>query len=265
MANNYVVSKGEMFFAPFKPGTQTPGGERKIGNSPEFTMTIETEDLDHFSSERGIREKDDSMALEVTRSGTLTTDNIVADNIALFFFGSKQALAITGATVTGEAIADVELGMTYQLGTSSTHPSGARGLTTHTVGPPIKKVIVKKASVEMVEGVDYTIDMDLARLTILAGGTLVEGDDITVDYKTSTQTRTRVISGSTAIEGSLRFISYAPKGVKQDVFIPWAKITPNGDISFIGEDWQQLPFSIEALKKSDLEAIYVDGRALVAA
>ena len=264
MANNYVVSKGEMYFAPFKTGTQIPGGERKIGNSPEFNMTIESENLDHFSSEKGIREKDDSMTLEVTRTGSMITDNIVAENVALFFFGTSEKLSITGATVTGEAIADVELGLTYQLGTSSTHPSGARGLDIHTAGPPAKKVIVKLASTEMVEGVDYTIDMDLARLTILSGGTLVAGDDITVDYKTKTQTRTRVISGSTALEGTLRFVSYAPKGAKQDVFMPWVKLTPNGEISFIGEDWQQLPFNIEALKKTGLEAIYADGRAVTA-
>ncbi len=264
MANNYVVSKGEMYFAPFKPGTQIPRGERKIGNSPEFNMTIESEELDHFSSEKGIREKDDSMTLEVTRTGSLITDNIVPENIALFFFGTSENLSITGATVTAEAIADVELGNTYQLGATLALPSGARALDIHTVGPPAKKVIVKKASTEMVEGVDYTIDMDLARLTILAGGTLVEGDDITVDYKTKTQTRSRVISGSSALEGSLRFISYAPKGVKRDVFMPWVKLTPNGEISFIGEEWQQLPFNIEALRKTGYEAIYADGRAVTA-
>lgn len=262
MANNYTIGKGEMYFAQFKPGTQIPMGERKIGNTPEFTLTIESENLDHYSSERGTREKDDSVTLETTRTGSVVTDNIVAENVALFFFGTVQPLAITGATVTGEALADVEPGLYYQLGTSPTHPSGARGLDYLT--PSTVKVLVKKGATTLTEGVDYSIDMELARLGILAGGTLVSGDDITVDYKTKTQTRTRIISGSTAIEGSLRFVARNPKGELRDVFLPWAKITPNGDVSFIGEDWQQLPFNLEVLRKTGLEAIYADGRAVTA-
>lgn len=261
--DNYVLGKGEIWFAPFKVGTQVPRGERYFGNTPEFALTIEAENLEHYSSDRGIREKDDSVVLETTRSGSLTTDNIAPDNVALFFFGQKLNIAIAATTVTNEALADVEPGLTYQLGAGPAHPAGHRGLVVHTTGTPDKKVIVMKGVTELVEGTDYTIDMTLGRLTFLTGGAIVDGDDLTVSYKVGAQTRERIISGSSAIEGAMRFIARNPKGKLVDYFLPWVKITPNGDYALKGDEWQQIPFNIEALRKSGFEAIYADGRPLM--
>lgn len=69
-------------------------------------------------------------------------------------------------------------------------------------------------------------------------------------------------SGAAAIEGSLRFISFNPKGDKIDYFMPKVSITPNGDFAMKGDDWQILPFTIEVKKKGELAAIYADGRPL---
>ncbi|HYD04658.1 MAG TPA: hypothetical protein VEC60_02990, partial [Reyranella sp.] len=124
--NNYVLGKGEVYFAQFKPGTQTPGGERYIGDTPELALTIETQDLDHFSSDRGIREKDDSTTLEVTRRGNMTCQNIDPKNLALFFFGASSVLAQVVATVADEAFNDVEVDHWYQLGVSASNPTGVR-------------------------------------------------------------------------------------------------------------------------------------------
>lgn len=259
--NNYTLGRGKVFFAPFLPNTQTPTGERYLGNTPEFSMNITSQNLDHYGSDEGIREKDLIIPLEVTRAGSLTTDNVDPRNLALFFFGSYTALAITGSTVTGEVLTDVEPGLFYQLGMTNANPSGARGLDIHTAGPPAKNVIVKKASTELVEGTDYAIDMELARLEILAGGALIKGDDPTVDYKIKTQTRDRIVSGSTAIEGALRYLAKNPAGKNIDYYFPWVKITPNGDFQLKAEQAvQAIPLNIEALKLTGREAIYADGR-----
>ena len=73
-------------------------------------------------------------------------------------------------------------------------------------------------------------------------------------------TRDRVISRGQTVEGSLRYLANNPAGANIDYFMPWVKITPNGDFSLKGDEWQTVPFNIEILKKGDLEAIYVDGR-----
>lgn len=260
MADNLTLGRGEVHFAQFKPGTQVPKGERYFGNTPELNLTINAQTLDHFSSDRGIREKDNSVTLETTRTGSTITDNINPDNVALFFFGSVEDLAIASVTVTDELLNDVELGLTYQLGTSGAHPSGHRGLDEVASGV---NVIVSVGDDTIVAGSNVTVDMELGRLTVLADATdIVDGDDLKIDYKVKAQTRTRIISGTQAIEGSMRYISKNPVGKLIDYFMPWVKITPNGDYALKGEEWQQLPFTLEVLKKPGLEAIYADGRPL---
>lgn len=260
VTNNYTLGRGKIYFAPFKPNTQTPRGERYLGNTPEFSMNITSQNLDHYGSDEGIREKDLIIPLEVTRAGSLTTDNVDPRNLALFFFGSYTGLAITGSTVTAEAITDIDIGEFYQLGMTNANPSGARGLDIHTAGPPAKNVVVMKGAAELVEGTDYAVDMELARIEVL-GGALTKGDNITVSYKIKTQTRDRVVSGSTAIEGALRYVAKNPAGKNVDYYFPWVKITPNGDFQLKAEQAvQAIPLNIEALKLTGREAIYADGR-----
>jgi hypothetical protein len=259
MANNYTLGRGQLWFGKFLAATQTPEGERYLGNTPEYNMTIEAEYLDHFSSEQGIKEKDESIPLQVTRTGSMTTDNIDPKNVALFFFGSASVLAQGAVTVTDEVLTVIP-GLTYQLGVSNSLPAGHKGLDLFSAGPDVKVVVTNNAgTTTYAEGTDYTIDMELARLTILSTGTIVAGN-IKVDYKVLAKSRDRVISGSQAIEGSLRFIAVNPKGANFDYFMPWVKITPNGDYSLKGEEWQTIPFNVEILKKTGLEAIYLDGR-----
>lgn len=259
-AQNYTLGRGKVYFARFKPGTQTPGVERYIGNTPEFSLTIEEEKLDHFSSDAGIREKDDSISLEVNRSGSLTTDSIQPENVALFFFGENTILADAGGSIVDEVVdADgVVPGGYYQLGTSDSRPSGAR---------MISAVVVKDdatAPTTFTVDDDYTVDLATGRLYIVPaedGGTIAEGDVLEVSYTIAASSRDRIISGSQPVEGALRFVADNPKGPNKDYFMPWVQITPNGDYALKGDEWQTIPFSMEILKRTTREAIYVDGRA----
>lgn len=258
MANNYTLGRGELHFAQFKPNTRTPGGERYIGNSPEFTATIENENLDHFNSDRGVREKDESIALQTNRTATFTTDNVSPENLALFFFGSKTALTSAGGPVSDEAFEGVEKGLSYQLGATNANPAGARNVST---------VVIKdeaEPATTFTEGTDYTVDLTLGRFTVLEGGAITEGANLLADYEEQGGTRERVVSGSQAIEGQLRYIAYNPAGKQFDWVMPWVKITPNGDFALKGDEWQTIPFTVEILRKEGLEAIYIDGRPLAA-
>jgi hypothetical protein len=253
MAKNYTLGRGEVHFSRFIGTTQNPEGFRYIGNTPEFNLTIETEDLDHFSSDRGIREKDDSVPLETTRQGTLTTDDVQPENLAYFFFGSVSALVVAGGAVTDEQINDVKKGYGYHLGVTTTRPEGA----THLTAPSSTVVVTTNPTgTTYVENTDYTIDMATGLLTILATGTIVEGSDLLVDYNVAAGTRTRIISGSNPIEGSLRYYAKNPKGRQLSAFMPWVKLSPNGDFALKGEEWQQIPFNVEVLKISNREAVY---------
>ncbi|MDQ0317723.1 hypothetical protein [Amorphus orientalis] len=251
--NNYVLGRGELYFAQYLPGTRTPGGERYLGNTPEFNATIETENLDHYNSDRGINEKDASIPLQVNRTASFITDNIHVNNIQLFFYGSSEVLTDAGGAVTGEVISGVQPGMIYQIGMSETNPVGVRAISS-------TGFTASQGGSELTAGEDYEIDFDQARLKILEGGAVTPDGDISLDYTTLASTRTRVISGRTPIEGALRFISRNPVGSQPVWYMPWVKLRPNGDYALKGDEWQQIPFNVEILRKAGVEAIYVDGQ-----
>ncbi len=254
---NYTLGRGKLMFGQFLPGTQRPNGERYLGNSPELTYTAEQETLDHYYSDGGIRVKDASVILQQDYMGNFTLDDINLANMAMFFLGEAQTLSVVGGPVTDELHSGVRLGFRYQLGTSDTNPQGVRQVSAVTVSK-----VDTPSPVPLVAGQDYVVDEALGAIQLLDGGTLADGDDITVDYTVDASTRDQMISKGQTIEGSLRYIADNPRGAGQnfDYFMPYVKITPNGDLSMKGDDWMTVPFSIEILKKGALEAIYIDGR-----
>ncbi len=255
MSDNLTLGRGELWFAPYKTGTTTPRGERYIGNTPELNLTIENEMLDHFNSDHGVNEKDDSIVLSTNRTGSFTTDNIHPENIALFFLGSAQLVTTSAATAAVSTLEDVEGGLTYQLGTTNAAPAGARNVSNVVVkyGPTYTNTATKDTH--------YTEDLALGRVTVIAGSALA-GEDMQVTFDIAASTHQQVISGATAVEGALRFISYNPKGERIDYFMPQASISANGDYALKGDEWQSIPFNIEVKKKGSLAAIYADGRPM---
>lgn len=254
-AMNYTLGRGELYFNQFKPGIMSGIGERYFGNTPEISISIESETLDHYNSDRGIREKDDSVILETNRTMTFTTDHISPPNLALFYLGSVDALTVMSATGEEETFQDVTPGLFYQLGVTQVNPTGAR---------LVSNVVVTNDDVTpttFVEGTDYAVNAELGRIEILEGGNIPKGTNIVVTYDVAASTREVVISGSAAIEGSLRYVAQNPKGKNIDYYFPYVKISPNGDFALKGDEWQQIPFTVEILRRPGFEAIYATSRA----
>lgn len=258
MAQNYTLGRGKVFFSRFRPNTQQPEGFFYIGNTPEFSLTIESETLDHFSSDEGIREKDDSVPLEVTRSGSLTTDNIDPKNVALFFFGDDSVISQTTVAPAPETLTDVIAGHTYKLGVTALAPAGVFGLDS--TGLTVEKVATP-SNIPLAATTDYIIDLDAGLITFVETGQVNTGDDVIVTYGLRASSRSRVISGSEPVEGAMIYRSFNPKGDDVVFYMPYVKITPNGDYALKGDEWQQIPLSLEVLKPTapNTEAIYRDG------
>lgn len=253
-SENYTLGRGELHFSRFKTGTQIGEGYRYLGNSPEFALTLETETLDHFNSDRGIREKDKSITLEVSRSGSIVLDEIDEDNLAYYFFSAagKETVTQAGGAVTGFAINDVIPGRSYQLGEDATDSVGDVKIST--TGLSVKKGATVFDILD-----DYLVDYERGILTIVEGGAIVDGDEITVDYTTLAASYDRVISGSEKVEGSLKYITRNATGPDRVINMPYVTLAPNGDYNLKGDDWQQIPFTVEVLRKGAQEAIYIVG------
>ncbi len=251
-SENYTLGRGELHFSRFKSGTQVGEGYRYLGNSPEFSLTLETEELAHFNSDRGIREKDKSITLEVTRSGSIVLDEINEENLAYYFFSAagKETITQAGGSVTGFAIADVIPGRSYQLGEDATDAVGDVKISN-------TGLTVKKGATTFTLLDDYVVDYERGLVTIVEGGAIVAGDDITVDYTTLAASYDRVISGSEKVEGSLKYITRNATGPDRVINMPYVTLAPNGDYNLKGDDWQQIPFTIELLRKGAMESIYI--------
>ncbi|ODU49073.1 MAG: hypothetical protein ABS92_06780 [Thiobacillus sp. SCN 63-374] len=251
--SNYTIPKGRIYF-------DDGNGEEYLGNTPGADLGIESTTLDHFSAESGIREKDDSALVEITRTLTITADDISTANWARFIIGTvgakaQTAVAVADATLGATPLGKVKQGRHYQLGVTTDNPSGVRAVT---------GVAIKVGAATMVLNTDYTLDATLARIYIIPGGGIADDDIVLESYTPTAGNREQVISASSAAtSGAMRFVADNPKGTNRDIFLPSVNLKPTGTAQLKGEnaEWMQLGFEIEILKKdASTGAIYIDGR-----
>ena len=256
---NYVLGSGELYFAPFAPNTRVPAeGQGYFGNTTEINLTVESEVLDHYDTDHGIRSKDDSVLLEKNMSGSFITDHISPSNISKWFTGQASIVTQVSATATAQTINSVKRGTRYQLGVSGPNPSGVRGVTN--VGA-VK--VDTPSNVTLVLNTDFRVDADTGAVIILPSSALVDdGDDVIVTYDTSATTYNRITSGTEAnLEGELFYKAINGKGLNFDYYFPYVQLAPDGDYALKGDDWQQLGFTFQALQRDNNTAVvYTNGR-----
>lgn len=248
MANPYTLGRGKLYFR--RAGTE---GFRYFGNTPEVNISISEEKLEHFSSDEGVREKDLSIPLTANRTGSFITDSIKPENVALFFFGEISPINQSLTPVSDEGIDDVQQDYLYQLGETPQAPAGVRG---------VGNVVVVSAvdpSPAFIVDVDYTVDLDAGAIYIIPDGGIVNGTDLLVDYNILAATYTRILSGATAVNGSLRYLESNAEGPDKVIFMESVNLSPNGDFALKGDELQQIPFTMEILKPAVNAAIIVDG------
>ncbi len=257
MAENLAIGKGELWFAPFKPGTQEPDGFYFVGNCPELNLNREADTLPHYSSTAGFRRKDEEITIESRMNGSIMCDDVRPQTAALFLMGEEIVLTVASATALSSLIVGAKKGRTYQLGETANQPSGARQIEN------VEVTLTLTPATVYVEGTDYTVDLELGLLTILAGGTIAANANLTVNFDQVAHTRSQVIASDNEAQGAMKYIAHNPIGKNQDYFMPWVKVRPNGDISLISEEWMMIPLTVEALYKGDLSLCYLDGRPLI--
>jgi hypothetical protein len=253
---NYTLGRGELHFDKFVPGTFNKTGERYLGNTPELNRTTESENLEHFNSDRGIRIKDKVVVLEKNDSGTFIADEISDENMALWFLAEEQVVTqtTTASIVLNIAANRVKPGTYIQLGESQANPTGHRNVTVASVtSDPVGTTYTNLD--------DYTVDPVLGRLYIVPGGAIDGTDPLIVTYGTTASTRKQLVVGDgTLVEGSLRFISYNPTGPRRDFLWPYVQLRADGDLAMKGDEWQQLSFAFDILKRQGYASEYIDGQ-----
>lgn len=252
-ANKNTLGRGSLFFDRFLPNTATRQGELHLGNTPELGLNVETEKLEHYSSERGLKTLDDSVTLQVSRSGSFITDHINVENMELFFFGVGSTVTQVATPVADEAIT-VQQGRHYQLGQTAGNPQGIRGIGSVSVQDDTD-------TTTYVEDTDYSLELGQGRIYIIPGGGISDDDVLHIDYTPEVNSRSRIITEDNVIFGALRFLSQNPTGDRLDHYWPKTQLSPGGDFALKGDEWQQMPFGFDILKLDDATAAhYIDGQ-----
>lgn len=255
---NLVLGRGRVYVDRYdEAGNLT--GEVYIGNTPSLSMTGDEETLEHVSSDEGLREVDEEIALSQSDQISFTTDDIQPFNLAMFFRGVDETFAQAAVAAVAENVV-VQRGRWYQLGTDDNNPTGKRALTltsvTDNAGPP---VAIPNAAA------NYTFDGDLGRIFIKADAPDIEdGDTVIVTFDVEASSRSVIISRADQVMAAVRFISANPHGAQRDHYWPKVRLAPDGDYELKGDDWQEIGFQGTVLTKTGLQRHYADGRAVVA-
>lgn len=247
-----TLGSGKIFFDQ-EDATGAATGERYLGDTPGFTVSIATEKVEDYTSDGAVAQKDVNVTTKITRTAKITCKNVDVDNLALFVMGDTSSVAQTAGSVVAEAINNAQPGRFYQIGSTALDPNGARAITAVAVKDAIPTTYV--------EGTDYDLDLAMGRLYIIVGGTIVAGTNLLVDYTTPANTRDRITTNSLGAKfGQLRFIADNTVGANRDLLGPRVELSPSGDLAWKSRDTiQQMEFDTEFLATA-LPAMYIDGR-----
>jgi len=238
----YTLGRGKVYFAPLV--NSKPGGYRELGNCPEFTMTIESEKLEHQSSQGGLKVIDKEVIIATKLNVSFNCDELSFDNQSLFFSGTQVA-APTNPAIAGFAdynmITDVVKGRWYDI----VNAAGVRAYDVESASVTVQKT----PATAMVLGTDYLLDLEFGRIFFLTTGiVIVDGDEIDVTlaadalakpiYEVQALTQTNII-------GALKFIgSNAANNDKMTEYqIHQISLKPEGDFSGISDEFTQMGFT----------------------
>ena len=267
--DNLVVGRGRIYFDQLIKGAYQ--GERYLGNTPDFSMSTSVDKLYHFSSDRGLRQKDKSINLETTRSLSLTTDNISVENVALFFAGKIMSSLSTAQTDVKENVnggAKVMRGRQYQLGVTTAMPMGQGAIKAGSFNIVYAdagtSISTGSGDISTLPGVttlppeNYELDYVTGALWIESDAPDILGDvQLVVSYDRVASSRDIVISSDDVIEGALRFVSDNPEGDNMSYYFPKVSIATDGDYALKGDDWQQIGFTADVLVRDcETQAVY---------
>lgn len=127
-SENYVFGRGILYLA-IVAADGTVMGERDLGNTPGFTLSVATDRFQHTSSRSGLAKTDLDIPIKTTLSAKITIEDMSPENQALFIAGSTRDIAQASGSVTGEEVKNAAGGFEYQLGTTAGNLSGVRGIS----------------------------------------------------------------------------------------------------------------------------------------
>ena len=260
---DYSLGRGTVYESGIVTATEKPddNGWRDLGNCPEFTVSIETEKLEHKSSRAGLQVVDKEVILSQKMAIAFTLDELNDENVANFLSGTTAShtnVAIAGFTII-EMVALVVLGRWYDI----VNAAGERAYDIETADLQLDET--SGAPVLLVEGTDYTLDLKMARIFLLSTATnIAAGEPMSVTLTANAGAKVvEEVRGMTQgnIIRAVKFIGENPANANKQREHQFHKVTlsSEGDLPLIGDEYATMQFSgtVESSVLADADAPFV--------
>lgn len=245
---DYTLGRGVVRFAKLTAaGVPDSDGFRDLGNAPEFSINVSSEELTHQSSREQIKFTDKRVTISQEIGVSFQLDEMNFQNLADAFSGTTETYDNPHDTVFSSVVSSsVKKGAWYQLKDASgnrVYNLGAAGLTYAIEQDPAGTPVV------LVAGTDYEIDEELGLLRILPGSAVLDGDTIGLDVTAGASTPVDLDQVNAlqvaAVEGALLFVqeNAADGGNKVEYLFHKVSLSSDGDLSLIGDEFQVANFS----------------------
>jgi hypothetical protein len=222
----YTLGRGVLLFKPLGEN-----GFQDFGNVKDFSLTVKTEKLEHYSTREGIKVKDAEIVKSQEFNVSFEIDELRIETLEKFALASRTDTNITAGSVVDEAMNSVKQGFWYKLAHEKIRRTPAPVVTNDAASPTT-----------YTEGTDYILDHGAGAIYIVPGGNITDGTNLRIDYSYDAMTKTTLQSGQKyQIVGTLWFKGDPPKGQVLDV-IGDVSLTPSGELKLIGDDWLSVKF-----------------------
>lgn len=214
------AGQGPIYIGDFNATTLNIDNEVAVGCGSrvlKLAMSRETQEIKESCSGQRLT----LLEYETSKSANATLELLEFDKemLAMAVYGTSAA--VTGSTVTGEALPTMVAGGVY-----------------HTKHPKVSSVVLKDSAgvpVTLVAGTDYRVDdADYGRIVILSLGAYTQ--PFTADYAYAGYSKIKPFSIAAPVK-ALRFdgISTAD-GSKVRVILPKIQFSPTTEFNFVGDE-----------------------------
>lgn len=258
---DYFLGRGIIYLAELDSNL-LPKEYRDLGNSPAFSITVESEELLHQLSRTGLRVTDKRITLSQDISLSFQLDEISHDNLALFFTGTTESVvnpAVAGVGSMGSPIAitaDAVLGRWYDLKTAY-DGTGTPTAFSATSVPKIRRT--SGTPMDLVLDTDYEIDHEMGRVFLKSTAVNVAATDDIGWYSAADASAPATLQLMKALKGTvkdyaLKFIAENPANSAEKIEYEFhsVQISADGDLALIGDEFSTAGFTGSAQKNSNV-------------
>lgn len=259
--SDYNLGRGIVYFGSIDSttGLVDASGYRDLGNAPEFTVTIDKEELEHFSSRAGLKVLDKNFVISQEVGLSFQLDELNFQNLGLFLSGNTATFD-NGHDTTGTDIiitAAIVQGRWYDIYNSNSSTAKRRVYNMGATGYAF--TFENGSAAAAVEGTDYVLDRKMGRIQVKLGSSiLANAGTLRMDVSAAATTpkdldQVTALSQGT-IEGALKFVSENPGTLNEQAEYQFhrVQIAADGELALISDEVTTMSFTGKALVNSTI-------------